>query len=77
MDATNSVEDFGEQSYYRSITVTPAIGGWTVGSYDKNPSYKRFTKDEAYDANIHTQYTHRTRIFTDAAKLVEFIASKV
>lgn len=73
-------EDFdGSQEYQKSITIAPVLGGWTVRYTDRNPNFTSYTghDKEPYDPKIHTQYFSRTRIFTEATKLVEWLNTRI
>jgi hypothetical protein len=71
-------DDFdGQQEYQKSITISTVLGGWTVRYTDKNPNYVTWMKDDTYDPKFHLQYFSRTRIFTEASKLVDWLTTRI
>ena len=65
--------------YNKVINIQPMTGGFVVRYRDKNPNYAPYTKkdDGAYDAKVHHQWHSRQVIFTDSAKLVEFLNTRI
>ena len=78
LDTAETFEDYNNYNdYYSSITLRPVLGGWTVAYSDKNPNFVERSAGEAYKPKLHVLAISRTRIFTDATKMVEWLNQRM
>lgn len=63
----------------RSISLTPADGGFIVNYVVNNPDYiGRYEQDgEKYDRRLHNETISKTKLFTDAATLTTWLTSMI